>query len=123
MFAANDFICDVAPVQHAISWVLSRKAKQAHAVLSLSVFLLLQAMVVLPGLHVLIHADASNPDHECAVTLFTHGQVHGADAAVPVLRPEPAAVFIQPRREAVFVFTDVPLPPGRGPPVLLSLLG
>lgn len=107
--------------KHALSWVLSRKAKQAHAVLSLSVFLLLQAIVVLPGLHALIHADASNPDHECAVTLFTHGQVHGADAAVPALRPEPAAVFIQSWREAAFVSTDVQLLPGRGPPSLLSL--
>ena len=62
-----------------------------------------------------------DPDHECAVTLFTHGQVHGADAAVPVLRPEPAAVFIQSWREAGFVSTDVPLRPGRGPPSLRFL--
>ena len=108
-------------VQHVFSWVLSRKAKPAHAGLWLGVFLLLQAMVVLPGLHALIHADASDPSHQCAVTLFTHGQVHGADGAVPVLRPEPAAVFVQSRREAAFVSTDVRLLPGRGPPSLLSL--
>jgi hypothetical protein len=110
-------------VQQALSWVLSRKAKKAHAALWLGVFLLLQAMVVFPGLHSLIHADASDPDHECAVTLFAHGQVHGADAAIPVLRPEPAAVFTQSQREAVFVSTDVRLRPGRGPPSLLSVHG
>jgi hypothetical protein len=108
-------------VNQAISWLWPGKSKQAHAVLWLSVFLFLQAMVVFPGLHELIHADASDPRHECAVTLFTHGQVHGAEAAVPVLRPEPASVFIQVRREAVFVSTDVPRLPGRGPPCLLSL--
>jgi len=111
----------IARVQKALSWVWSRKAKKAHAVLWLGVFLLLEAMVVFPGLHALIHADASDPDHECAVTLFTHGQVHGADAAVPVLRPEPVAAFIQPWREAVFVSRDVRLLPGRGPPSLPSL--
>ena len=109
-------------MQQALSWVFSRKAKRAHAGLWLGVFLLLQAMVVFPGLHALIHADASDRDHECAVTLFAHGQVHGADAAVPVVRPEPAAVFIQSWREAAFVSTDIPLLPGRGPPSPLFLL-
>jgi len=112
---------NIARVMQAISWVWPGKSKQAHAALWLGVFLLLQGMVVFPGLHALIHGDAPDPRHECAVTLFTHGQVHGAEAAVPVLRPEPAAVFIQSRREAVFVSTDVPLPPGRGPPSLLLL--
>ena len=121
--ASKTFVSKVAPVQQALSWVLSRKAKKAHAALWLGVFLLLQAMVVFPGLHSLIHADASDPGHECAVTLFAHGQVHGTDAAVPVLRPEPAAVFIQSRREAVFVSRDVRLRAGRGPPSLLSLHG
>jgi hypothetical protein len=111
----------MAFVQQAFSWVLSRKAKQAHAVLWLGVFLALQAMVVFPGLHARIHADASGRDHQCAVTLFTHGQVHGAEAAVPVVRPEPAAVFIQSWREAGFASTDVRLLPGRGPPSFPSL--
>jgi hypothetical protein len=104
-----------------MSWVISRKAKRACAALWLGVFLLLQAMVVFPGLHELFHSDAADADHHCAVTLFTHGQVHGADAAVPVLRPEPAAVFIQAWSEAVFVSADVRLLPGRGPPFLSSL--
>jgi hypothetical protein len=111
----------VASVQQAISSVLSRKAKQAQAALWLGVFLLLQAMVIFPGLHAWIHADASKPDHECAVTLFAHSQVHGADAAVPIVRPEPAAGFIPAWREAVFVSTDVRLLPGRGPPSSPSL--
>jgi len=78
-------------------------------------------MVALPGLHVLFHSDASDPGHQCAVTLFAHGQVHCPEAAVPVVRPEPLAVFVQSRREAGFVSTDVRLLPGRGPPSLPSL--
>ena len=108
-------------MKQAISWLWPGKSKQAHAVLWIGVFLFLQAMVVFPGLHELIHADASDPRHECAVTLFTHGQAHGAEAAVPLLRPEPAAVFVQSPREAVLVSTDVRLLPGRGPPSLLLL--
>jgi hypothetical protein len=121
LLAGIVIMCKSSPMQQSLSWVLSRKAKQAHAVLWLGVFLLLQAVVVLPGLHALIHSDASDPDHQCAVTLFTHGQVHGADAAVPVVRPEPLAVFISSWHEASFVSIDVRLLPVRGPPSLLSL--
>lgn len=108
-------------MQQALSWAFSRKAKRGLAALSFAVFLLLQAMVTFPGLHALFHRDASEPDHECAVTLFVHGQVHCADAAVPVLRPDPLPVFIQSLREAVFVSADVRLLPVRGPPSLPSL--
>ena len=108
-------------MKQALSWVFSRKAKRGLAALCLAVFLLLQAMVVLPGLHALFHSDASDPGHQCAVTLFAHGQIHCPDAAVPVVRPEPPALFIPSRREAGFVSTDVRLLPGRGPPSLPSL--
>ena len=108
-------------MKQALSWVLSRKAQRAYAAFWLGVFLLLQVMVVFPAFHALIHSDAADSNHNCAVTLFTHGQVHGADAAVPVLRPEPAALFIQSPREAGLVSTDVRLLPGRGPPCLPSL--
>ncbi len=102
-------------------WVFSRKAKRGLAALSVAVFLLLQAMVTFPGLHELLHHDAAEPDHQCAVTLFVHGQVHYADTVIPVLRPEPLPVFVQSLREAIFVSPDVRLLPGRGPPFLPSL--
>jgi len=76
-----------------------------------------------PALHELIHPDACEADHECAITLFAHGQIHQAVTAVPIVqRSEPVAVFIQTWREVSFVSTDVPLLPGRDPPSLLSLL-
>jgi hypothetical protein len=104
-----------------LSWIVPGKAKRRHAALWLAVFLLLEAMEIFPALHLFIHSDAGDPDHECAVTLFTHGQVHGADAAVPILRPEPVVVFSQSRPEVLFVSTDVRLLPGRGPPSPPSL--
>lgn len=108
-------------MHQALSWAFSKRAKRGLAALGLGVFLLLQAMVTFPGLHELFHHDASEPDHQCAVTLFVHGQVHCADVAVPLLRPEPLPVFIQSLREAVFVSADVRLLPVRGPPSLPSL--
>ncbi len=108
-------------MKQALSWAFSRKAKRGLAALGLAVFLLLQAMVTFPGLHALFHRDASDPAHECAVTLFVHGQVHCADAAVSVLRPEPVPLFIQSFREPVFVSADVRLLPGRAPPSAPSL--
>lgn len=99
-----------------LSWVVPGKAKRGHAALWLAVFLLLEAMEIFPALHLFIHSDADEPDHECAVTLFTHGQAHGADTAVPILRPEPAVVFNPSRPQVVFVSADVRQLPGRGPP-------
>jgi hypothetical protein len=109
-------------VQPPLSWIFLRKRKQARAAFSLGVFLLLQAMVVFPGLHSLIHADAADRDHVCAVTLFTHGQVHCPDAAVPVVRPLPLRDFIQFCQASVLVPTDVRLLPVRGPPARPSFL-
>lgn len=109
-------------MKQALSWGWSKNARRGHAALGLGVFLLLQAMVALPGLHQLIHSDASISGHECAVTLFAHGQVNASDTAVPVIQSAPPAVFTQSWREAGFVSTDVRLLPSRGPPSGLSLL-
>ena len=122
MFASMGFVSNITPVKQALSCDLTRKVKRGYAATWLIVFLLLQAIVVLPGIHVLLHPDAKDPGHECAVTLFTHGQVHCPDAAVPVVRPEPMAIFSQSPSKAIFVSTDVPLLPGRGPPSPLSVL-
>ena len=108
-------------MHQALSWAFSKRAKRGLAARGFAVFLLLQAMVTFPGLHELIHQDASESNHQCAVTLFVHGQVHCADAAVPVLRPEPLPVFILPLREAVFASADLRLLPVRGPPSPSSL--
>jgi hypothetical protein len=38
-----------------------------------------------PELHKLIHADAGSPDHNCAITLFAHGQVATANVSVAIV--------------------------------------
>ena len=47
------------------------------------------ALSASPGLHEWLHADAGDPNHDCAVTLFSSGQAThvGADL-VFVVRPE-----------------------------------
>jgi hypothetical protein len=47
------------------------------------------ALSASPGLHEWFHADAGDPNHDCAVTLFSSGQAThvGADL-VFVVRPE-----------------------------------
>jgi hypothetical protein len=74
-----------------------------------------------PALHRLIHKDADAEDHECAITLFAHGQVNFTGVA-----PVVSAPFIQ-ITEFAFSFTslipesrDYFLLPGRAPPVLPS---
>ena len=80
--------------------------------------LLLDAMAASPSLHELIHQDAGKPDHECAVTMFAHGQVDSAAVDVPVVAP-PAFVETVPAA-VISVFSPAieHLPAGRAPPVL-----
>jgi hypothetical protein len=105
-------------VKQALTPFYRKKAQRGWAAFSLGLFLLLQAMVVLPGLHTWIHSDASDPGHECAVTLFAHGQVDTPIAAVPVVQPEFTIFHIVSWTEATLVSTDVCILPGRGPPSL-----
>ena len=83
--------------------------------------LLLNAMAASPSLHELIHADAGKADHECAVTLFAHGQVDSASVAVPMVA---LLTLIQTvPTVAISVFHPVidRLRAGRAPPVLPAL--
>ncbi|MGA3179635.1 MAG: hypothetical protein ABSF38_04750 [Verrucomicrobiota bacterium] len=100
----------------------ARATKIAAAALCVALVFGLSLLAACPALHELIHHDACDPDHECAITLFAHGQVNLAETVVPIVqRPEPVAAFVQTWREICFVSTDVPLHPGRGPPSPLPL--
>jgi hypothetical protein len=93
-----------------------RKKRQGASALLLGLFLSLQAMAVFPALHALVHPDASDPHHECAVTLFAHGQVDVSGAAAPVFRAPVGLVFSQDLPRVIFVSADIRLLPSRGPP-------
>jgi hypothetical protein len=83
--------------------------------------LLLDAMAACPVLHELIHHDADEPGHECAVTLFAHGQVDSVTMDVPVIVPAATTAIIPQRDFSVFAPAIQNLPAGRGPPVFSAI--
>jgi hypothetical protein len=94
--------------------------ERAIAALLVALILFIDVMAACPALHELIHHDADEPGHECAVTMFAHGQVESVTVDVPPAPPT-AAIEVAPR---IFfsVFRPVIqcLPPGRGPPAVSS---
>ncbi len=78
--------------------------------------LLLNAMTASPTLHEWIHADAGQADHECAVTLFAHGQVDSASVAVPMVASLTLIQTVPPVEISVFRPAIEQLPAGRAPP-------
>jgi hypothetical protein len=85
--------------------------------LGIFVVLLLNLLAASPGLHQLVHADANAPEHQCAITLFAHGQVNSPVTDAPVALPagivetlSQYSVLIPNARAAL-------LPPERAPPV------
>jgi hypothetical protein len=95
--------------------VFGRKRQGASAFL-LVLLLSLQALATFPTLHALVHPDACDPDHECAVTLFCHGQVNVSSTAAPVFCAPERLIFSQSLPRIIFVSADIRLLPGRGPP-------
>lgn len=93
--------------------------RAAIAALLVGMVLLLNAMAAGHDLHKLIHGDADTAGHECAVTMFAHGQVDSA--AVDVSVTVPAVVIEAAPQFVFFVFTSATeyLPPGRAPPAIL----
>jgi hypothetical protein len=86
------------------------------AALLVALVLLLDAMVACPGLHEMIHADADQAGHECAVTMFIHGQVDSAVVLVAAILPAAPIEFSPLPATALFHTRMDALPPGRGPP-------
>jgi len=79
--------------------------------------LLLNAMAASPTLHEFFHADAGKADHQCAVTLFAHGQMDATDVAVAAIIPPVVADFFSIPATLFFSSAVETLPPGRAPPV------
>ncbi len=106
------------PIQH----LLKRKGNAVLASLLIALVLLLDAMAACPALHELIHHDADEHGHQCAVTLFAHGQV---DSVTVEVAPVVTVPFIEttPRIVVTAFCSSVELlPAGRAPPVVVSSL-
>lgn len=95
---------------------LMKHGRMPLSILLVFLVLLLNLLSALPSLHELIHADASKTGHQCAVTVFAHGQVDSSVVDVAVSVPT-AAIEFSPQ-----ILVSIPhplvatLPPGRGPP-------
>lgn len=83
--------------------------------------LLVDAMAVCPALHELLHKDAANAGHECAVTIFTHGKVDTANVDVPVFVTTVVPGAMPPIEFSVFNTSVEYLPPGRAPPAIPAI--
>ena len=97
-----------------------QRNKAFIAALLACLVLLLDAMAVSPSLHELFHPDAGNADHQCAATMFAHGQVDSAVIDVSVSAP---IIFVAAASQIeISAFAPVieNLPAGRAPPVSAS---
>jgi hypothetical protein len=93
---------------------------RAKALLLLVLFAVVLAFANSANLHKLIHPNATSPDHFCLVTLLTSGQVDAA-CSVAIVESTPGILvsFILPEAPVV-AESFLNLPPGRGPPAVLS---
>jgi hypothetical protein len=104
---------------------LSKAARKERRIISaflLGLFLFLQALAASPALHEFFHPDAGKEDHECAVTLFLHGQVSASGTVVAVVSVPTLPIFHLSAPAVVYVSTDVQLLPSRGPPISAALV-
>jgi hypothetical protein len=105
----------------SVKHLFKLSGKPALSVLLMAVVLLLNAMAASEPLHKLIHHDADEADHDCAVTLFTHGHVDSTSCDVPVIAP---TVWIETAPSIIFSVPSTAienLPPGRGPPLFSAV--
>ena len=98
---------------------MNQSGRSTFAVLLVGLVLLLNAMAAAPTLHELIHKDADESGHQCAVTLFAHGQVDSPVVEVAAVIPVAPVEFLPLTSVSVFIALVETLPPGRGPPVSL----
>ncbi len=105
-------------VTHIRKMALDRR--RLSAAIMLGLFLGVFTVALSEALHRVLHAEACQPQHECAVTMLQGGLVENAVTAVaPVVLY--AFAFTAPTPVSIFVpSTDLSLPPSCGPPALLS---
>jgi hypothetical protein len=94
---------------------LSRRPRVVAAALFF-LFLSILAFAASPALHELIHADAKDVHHQCAITVLAHGQVDAP--ACEVSAPVPTVCFelFSPVTASFASPILEQFPPGRAPP-------
>jgi hypothetical protein len=94
--------------------------KPCVAVLLIGLVSLLNLMAAAPALHQAIHHDAGRADHDCAVTMFAHGNVELATCDIPVVVPTIRITATSLLEFSVFGTAIENLPFGRAPPSVVS---
>ncbi len=96
----------------------NQASRRVPAVICLALFLILQVFTSSETLHKLIHPDADSADHQCAITMFVHGQVNSVETGVAVIVLVAAIFFaVPPLQSAVFSSFDYPFSASRAPPL------
>jgi hypothetical protein len=95
-------------------------AKKVFSLLCLAIFLSLQALVTCPALHKWLHHDADKADHDCAVTMLAHGNLHLGSSTPVVVSPAPSVIEKVLEPISLVLRVNYRLLPGRAPPSVLA---
>jgi hypothetical protein len=90
--------------------------RKAFSLLCLAELLFLTVFAAAPGLHQLLHHDAGQADHHCAIIVLAAGKVDLASTPPVVSRPSGYVVLTVQSRTPIFLAVDYQLLPGRAPP-------
>jgi len=99
-----------------------QRGRILFGVLSVGLVLLLNLLAAAPSLHEWFHADAGHEDHQCAVTMFAHGQVDSATVEVFAVKSVILFKSVPETSFSIFAPAIENLPAGRAPPVSVSSL-
>ncbi len=96
-----------------------RRARIVFGVLAVALVLFLNLLAASPSLHERFHADAGRANHQCAVTMFSHGLVDSPVVDVATIIPvSPVEFFLLTSATVPNALAET-LPPGRAPPASL----
>jgi len=88
-----------------------------RALLCLALFITFQLFATCGALHNRIHPDSADPQHSCALTLWTQGQVSLGDGMIALVVFVALLLFsLPPLPTPVFSSIDCRLRFSRGPP-------
>ncbi len=94
-----------------------RMSPGSKALLCLALFITFQLFADCGALHRWIHPDAASPQHVCALTLFSHGQLNAPGCARLVVPFLAILLCFTPLFQAACPASpDRRLSPSRGPP-------
>jgi len=87
------------------------------ALLCLALFVAFQLFASSGALHRCLHPDSGDPQHACALTMWTHGQANLGGGMAPLVLLAALILFLLPSlTETVLPGIDCRLYFGRGPP-------